>query len=82
MRFLEWPEVEELATATPEPYNRLVQVAALTGLRQGELFALGARSVDLDQLGLRVEAGLVDGRLSATKTRTSRRTVFLCDSAG
>jgi integrase len=30
---------------------------------------------------LRVEAGLVDGRLSATKTRTSRRTVFLCASA-
>jgi len=77
MRFLDWAEVEELAAATPEPYNRLVQVAALTGLRQGELFGLRTRSRDLDALRLRVDAGVVDGRLSATKTRT----VFLCESA-
>jgi integrase len=81
MRFLDWPEVEELAAATPEPYNSLVQVAALTGLRQGELFGLRIRNVDLDRLHMRVDAGVVDGQLAATKTRSSRRTVFLCDYA-
>ena len=40
MRFLNWPEVERLAGDTIEPYGNLVRFACLTGMRQGELFAL------------------------------------------
>src|SRR5712691_5431193 len=40
MRFLEWGEVDELAANTIAPYGNMVLLAALTGLRQGELFAL------------------------------------------
>jgi integrase len=40
MRFLGWDEVEELAANTVAPYGNLVLLAALTGLRQGELFAV------------------------------------------
>lgn len=44
-RFLLWSEVEELAGYCRE--SRLVMVAALTGLRRGELFALTAEDADL-----------------------------------
>ena len=37
MRFLDWGEVEELAANTTAPYGNMVMLAALTGLRQGEL---------------------------------------------
>lgn len=50
MRFLDWDEVEELAANTVAPYGNLVLLAALTGLRQGELFALRDRNVDLDAM--------------------------------
>ena len=39
MRFLAWSEVEHLVSCASEPFNRMILVAALTGLRQGELFA-------------------------------------------
>ena len=48
MRFLDWPEVERLRRRPIEPYGNLVRFACLTGLRQGELFALRDRAVDLD----------------------------------
>lgn len=81
MRFLTWGEVEHLASCTFEPFNRMIVVAALTGLRQGELFALKVGSVDLPSRCLRVDAGVVDGQLAPLKTRGSRRSVGLCARA-
>ena len=54
-RFLTWAEVEELASYCRE--QRLIVVAALSGLRRGELFALTAASVDLKGAPLRVAEG-------------------------
>lgn len=45
-RFLSWAEVDELAAACTE--GRLIVVACLTGLRQGELFALRDSDLDFD----------------------------------
>lgn len=81
MHFLTWSEVEELAAATVEPYGHLVQLAALTGLRQGELFALRDRSVDLHAMTLSVEHGVYAGELVSLKTRASRRRVDLSAKA-
>lgn len=81
MRFLTWLEVEDLAAATVEPYGNLVQLAALTGLRQGELFALRDRSVDLHAMTLSVEHGVYAGELVSLKTRASRRRVDLSAKA-
>src|SRR6266542_3600282 len=81
MRFLDWDEVEELAANTVVPYGNLVLLAALTGLRKGELFALRDRNVDLDAMTVQVEHGAYHGELVPVKTRASRRRVDLSSSA-
>jgi integrase len=81
MRFLDWADVERLASETIEPHGNLVRFACLTGLRQGELFALRSWAVDLDGGSLLVEAGAREGRLVATKTSAGRRRVRLSDEA-
>ncbi len=81
MRFLSWSEVDLLATNTVEPYGNLVRLAALTGLRQGELFALRDRNLDLAARTLTVEAGVYAGQLVPVKTRAARRRVDLAEAA-
>src|SRR6266536_1662658 len=80
-QFLEWEDVEELAANTAAPYGNMVMLAALTGLRQGELFALRDRNVDLDAKTVRVENGTYKGELVPVKTRASRRRVDLSSTA-
>ena len=81
MRFLDWPQVEQLASETVEQYGNLVRFACLTGLRQGELFALRDRAVDIAHRSLLVEAGARDGQIVPTKTTAGRRTVSLSGEA-
>jgi integrase len=81
MRFLDWSEVELLASETIEPYGNLVRLACLTGLRQGELFALRDRAVRPQTRTLLVDAGARDGQIVPTKTSAGRRQVALSDEA-
>jgi hypothetical protein len=69
------------AANTVAPYGNLVRLAALTGLRQGELFALRDRDVDLEALTIQVERGACQGALMPVKTRASRRRVDLSNTA-
>ena len=64
-RFLTWAEVEELASYCRE--HRLIVVAALTGLRRGELFALTAANVDLDGATITVAATGDGGKVGRPK---------------
>jgi integrase len=81
MRFLDWSEVERLACETVEPYGNLVRFACLTGMRQGELFALRDRALDLGRAIVVVEAGAREGTLVRTKTSAGRRRVRLSGEA-
>jgi integrase len=81
MRFLDWSEVEQLASETVEPYGNLVRFACLTGMRQGELFALRDRELDLGCGTVVVEAGARDGKLVRTKTAAGRRRLRLSGEA-
>ena len=76
MRFHDWSQVERLAVETIEPYGNLIRFACLTGLRQGELFALRDSAVDLERGLLRVEAGARNGQLIPTKTSAAQRFAF------
>jgi integrase len=69
-RFLSWPEVERLASYCSE--GRLVTFAALTGLRQGEVFALGRSAVDAPARIVRVEGSARAGAIGKTKTGRKR----------
>jgi integrase len=76
--FLTASEVADLASWSSEP--RLIQFAAFTGLRLGELLALRDTEIDLvagSVLVVRAARKGVEGR---TKTRKKRR-VFLCAPA-
>jgi integrase len=68
VRFLTWQEVQKLAEWLPDRHARLVMVAALSGLRRGEVMALKWGDVDLDAGTLVVRAG---------KTEAARRSVDL-----
>ena len=81
MRFLDWSEVERARSETVEPYGNLVRFACLTGLRQGELFALRDRAIDLEGRSLVVEAGAREGQLVPTKTSAGRRQVRMSGEA-
>lgn len=75
-------EVEALATHMPARFAMAVRLAAWSGLRFGELFALARRHVDADAGTLRVERALeqVPGQpvsFGKPKTDKSRRTVAL-----
>jgi len=77
MRFLTWSEVEELASNTIEPYGNLVQLAALTGLRQGELFALRDTAIDFEAGAVAVTHTIYKGQLVPPKTTAAQRRVDL-----
>jgi integrase len=70
-RFLMWAEVEELASYCREP--RLIVVAALTGLRRGELFALTSRNVDLAGSSITVAMTGDGGKVGRPKGGKVRR---------
>lgn len=75
-------EVEALAAHMPPRFATAVRLAAWSGLRFGELFALARRHVDAKSGTLRVERALeqVPGRpvgFGKPKTDKSRRTVAL-----
>jgi integrase len=70
-RFLTWAEVEELASYCRE--HRLIVVAALSGLRRGELFALTASNVDLEGAAITVAASGGGARVGRPKGGKVRR---------
>jgi integrase len=74
--FLSWKQVLELASWMPEQISRIAPVAALTGAREGELFALRASDVDFDDEAVLVVA-TGSNRRGQTKTRGSKRTIDL-----
>lgn len=75
-------EVAALAAHMPRRLAAAVVLAAWSGLRAGELFALARRHVDLEQQTVTVERALIEvrgqqARFGLPKTVKSRRTVSL-----
>jgi len=82
VRFLETEEVEALLRAVPDdPLGRVERVmyltAAITGMRQGELFALRWRDVDWTARRIRVRRNYVRGEFGTPKSKRSSRSVPL-----
>jgi integrase len=82
IRFLEAEEVEALLRAVPDdPLGRVEHVmyltAAMTGMRQGELFGLRWRDVDWTARRIRVRRSYVRGEFGTPKSKRSFRSVPL-----
>lgn len=75
-------QVQQIAAAAPRRYAAAVTLAAWSGLRAGELFALTRRHVDLVAGTVRVERALIEVpgeplAFGPTKSEAGRRTVHL-----
>jgi integrase len=82
IHFLETEELEALLRAVPaDPLGRVERVmyltAAMTGMRQGELFALRWRDVDWSARRIRVRRNYVRGQFGTPKSKRSTRSVPL-----
>ncbi|MDQ3379553.1 MAG: tyrosine-type recombinase/integrase [Actinomycetota bacterium] len=76
--YLTIEHLEALASWSTEP--RLILFAGLSGLRQGECFALRDSDVHLDEGDILVSRGAYEGQPTRTKSRKRRR-VYLCAEA-
>ena len=81
-RFATMPELLEIAGLVPERYRVLILTAGLGGLRQGELFGLRRRDLDLEKGVVRVRRKrlrLDSGEVieNETKSGAGQRTVAL-----
>jgi integrase len=79
VQFLETEEIEALLRAVPEdPLGRVMYLtAAMTGMRQGDLFALRWRDVDWTAQRIRVRRNFVRGEFGTPKSKRSSRSVPL-----
>ncbi len=73
--YLNPSEVRRLLAALSEPCHTIVLVAALTGMRIGEILALRWRSLDLLHGSILIRESVSEGRFGSPKTRSSRRDV-------
>ena len=79
-RILDPRGFQSLLAALSEPYRTIAMLAALTGLRKGEIAAL--RWNDIGEAEVRVDEAIYQGQLGTPKTRTSRRRVTIGPGLG
>ena len=74
-------QIAELALAVPERYRAAVRVAAYSGLRQGELFALQRKDFNSETQEITVDKAKFEiasiSQIGSPKTKASYRTVTL-----
>jgi integrase len=72
---LEPVEVQALLSELREPFNTLILLACVTGLRRGELFGLKWEDIDFREAQIRVERSVVDQIEGPPKTLASRAAI-------
>jgi len=68
-------EIRRMLDAQEEPLRTLLLTAVLTGMRQGELFALQWEDIDFARHQVHVRRSLWHGTLGTPKSRRSRRAI-------
>jgi len=68
---------QELVASLREPYKTMVIVAMCTGLRVSEILALRWKHIDFKAGVMRVQQGVVNGRIGRVKTEASQDDVPL-----
>lgn len=76
-RFFTAEQVKRILAIAPEPYRTMFAIAAMTGLRAGEVLGLQREDLNLDRQLLQVRRSAWCGRLQSVKTRSSRAPVAM-----
>ena len=75
-------QLRQLIAELEEPYKSMVLIAALIGLRRGELFALRWSAVDFERKMIRIRESVYEGHFSTPKTRSSIRNIAMSEALG
>lgn len=71
-------DVRRIIDKLTEPYRSMVVVAALTGMRSSELFALTWEDVDFKRKQIQIRRSFYHGEFGPPKSRTSERVIPMC----
>jgi integrase len=71
-RFFSGEEAKRIIAAARDPYRTMFAVAAMTGLRAGEILGLMLGDIDFDRKVLHIERAAWCGRVQTVKSKSSR----------
>lgn len=76
-RFFNGDEARKIITVAPEPYRTMFAIAAMTGLRVGEVVGLQKADLDFDRRVIQVQRSAWYGRVQTVKSKASRAPVAM-----
>lgn len=79
-RFFNGEEARKIITIAPEPYRTMFAIAAMTGLRVGEVVALQKQDLDFEHCVIHVRRSAWYGRVQTVKSKASAAPVSLSDA--
>lgn len=78
-RFFSADEIRRIVEAAPEPISIICLMAALTGMREGELFGLKVTDLDFERRTVTVSRSAWRGKLQSPKSESSVRVLHMPD---
>jgi integrase len=79
-RFFNWEEARKIITIASEPYRTMFAIAAMSGLRVGEIVGLQKADLDLDRRIIQVQRSAWYGRIQTVKSKASRAPVAMAEA--
>ena len=79
-RFFNGEKARKIISIAPEPYRTMFAIAAMTGLRVGEVVGLRKVDLDFDRRIIQVERSAWYGRVQTVKRKASRAPVAMADA--
>jgi integrase len=79
-RFFNGDEARKIITVAPEPYRTMFAIAAMTGLRAGEVMGLQKTDLAFDRRVIHVQRSAWYGRVQTVKSKASRAPVAMSEA--
>jgi len=78
-RFFTAEEAKQIISTAEEPFRTMFAIAAMTGLRAGELLALQIDDLDFERKLIHIRRSVWRGRIQTVKSKASRASVAMPD---
>jgi integrase len=79
-RFFDGEEARKIISIAPEPYRTMFAIAAMTGLRVGEVVGLQKADLDFERRIIHVQRSAWYGRVQTVKSKASRAPVAMAEA--